>query len=613
MARTVETARRSTRDHLPAENPVAYDDVVPQTDSKQDEFPKTAETADPSDPEPSTCDLPTHPAGVGPLEARNEDWADRLRGKINPWESIYYDEGRDIKTLKELTILNILNAIMKKPDWVKKCKDPVIVQKWKSECSSVDTEDALIEYAIAECQFYADLARDVCRHAPVEGVFEADYSCDLELKKNLIDGLSKLMSESDEQDWHPGSDNQVLDIIHPSLFPLVFGRSRILKASDVHSIDALDVILMLTHCNSAIVASPKVKSDKHREDGHSSSKQFQWIPSEISVFKERAEFSSYINNLHPESHKALYDTIEKIFFCFVPLFNATLTAACHGPICRWAPNMCEDAIYPDRPGSDDPEDVHEAWWDNRIPLVPPFTDQFNRENRLWKADSSIDLSPTEGHDHRKLQVIVKVASIHLTPDKPCYAGGAWHVEGMLNESIVSTGLYYYDEENITTSQLGFRIGVSDPEYEQGDDPAVLAIYGFVNEQASNQYLGSVNTKQDRMIAFPNYMQHQVQPFELENKQKPGHRKILAFFLVDPTKNIISTQNVIPQNQAWWPCTSFGKGMTNTSKSAVADFMGFPYSLAQAKNIRTELMEERGAFMKASDENTFTREFSLCEH
>lgn len=32
---------------------------------------------------------------------------------------------------------------------------------------------------------------------------------------------------------------------------------------------------------------------------------------------------------------------------------------------------------------------------------------------------------------RGLQVIVKLANIELTPEKPNYAGGSWHVEGQL--------------------------------------------------------------------------------------------------------------------------------------------------------------------------------------
>jgi hypothetical protein len=32
---------------------------------------------------------------------------------------------------------------------------------------------------------------------------------------------------------------------------------------------------------------------------------------------------------------------------------------------------------------------------------------------------------------RGLQIIVKLANIHLTPESPSYEGGAWHVEGQL--------------------------------------------------------------------------------------------------------------------------------------------------------------------------------------
>jgi hypothetical protein len=56
----------------------------------------------------------------------------------------------------------------------------------------------------------------------------------------------------------------------------------------------------------------------------------------------------------------------------------------------------------------------------------------------------------------QIQVIVKLANIHLTPENPEYRGGSWHTEGLLNEHIVSTALYYYDSENITDCTLDFR-------------------------------------------------------------------------------------------------------------------------------------------------------------
>jgi hypothetical protein len=76
-----------------------------------------------------------------------------------------------------------------------------------------------------------------------------------------------------------------------------------------------------------------------------------------------------------------------------------------------------------------------------------------------------------------------------TPEKPKYDGGSWHIEGMQNESIVASGIYYYDEEyristplssrtstqlafcarNITESWLGFRMAVNGPSYLDPDD------------------------------------------------------------------------------------------------------------------------------------------------
>lgn len=51
---------------------------------------------------------------------------------------------------------------------------------------------------------------------------------------------------------------------------------------------------------------------------------------------------------------------------------------------------------------------------------------------------------------------------------------------MANERIVASGIYYYDCENITESQLAFRIGVNfaDVDYEQSDDRGVELVFGL---------------------------------------------------------------------------------------------------------------------------------------
>src|ERR1700753_3578383 len=65
-----------------------------------------------------------------------------------------------------------------------------------------------------------------------------------------------------------------------------------------------------------------------------------------------------------------------------------------------------------------------------------------------------------------------------------------------------------------------------------------------------QDVGDVVTKTHRCVAFPNLYQHQVQPFHLEDSTRPGHRKILVFFLVDPTQRIPSATDVAPQQREW---------------------------------------------------------------
>jgi hypothetical protein len=49
------------------------------------------------------------------------------------------------------------------------------------------------------------------------------------------------------------------------------------------------------------------------------------------------------------------------------------------------------------------------------------------------------------------QIIVKMASVELTPQKPYFLVGSWHVEGQMNEHICATALYYRDSDNITPS------------------------------------------------------------------------------------------------------------------------------------------------------------------
>jgi hypothetical protein len=314
--------------------------------------------------------------------------------------------------------------------------------------------------------------------------------------------------------------------------------------------------------------------------------------------KGQVKISSYINNLHPEKHKEMYKTIGSIFENFVPLFENVLTDLLQPPKTRI--DIDSDWYEPQQDGEDDDE-----YYDNRLPRPQKIKEFQNPE----PPKQVVDLKG------RRLQVIVKLANIILTPENPRYNGGSWHVEGMKNENIVASGIYYYVSQNISESILNFRQAVHQPDYEQSDDKGVAHIYGLANEAALSQEMGGIITQEDRCIAFPNLFQHQVAPFELVDKSKPGYRKILVFFLVDPSVRVQSTLHVPPQQRHWMIeilCKIF-KTLPKEVVALIVGFMDWPMDLASAKIYRGELMEERKFFIKENNSRYFERPFSLCEH
>ncbi|KAJ3520197.1 hypothetical protein NMY22_g12855 [Coprinellus aureogranulatus] len=176
-----------------------------------------------------------------------------------------------------------------------------------------------------------------------------------------------------------------------------------------------------------------------------------------------------------------------------------------------------------------------------------------------------------------------------------------------NEAICASAIYYYSSENITASSLAFRRQLQDT----------------VTVGSTVQDLGSVETREGRLITFPNILQHEVQPFKLEDPTKPGHRKILALFLVDPSVEIISTADVPVQRLDWWAEKVMEESPTNKSAlqrlpeelkaKILSEVEDFPIGIERAKEFREELMAERMDF-ELENEDRFESVFiSLCEH
>jgi hypothetical protein len=158
--------------------------------------------------------------------------------------------------------------------------------------------------------------------------------------------------------------------------------------------------------------------------------------------------------------------------------------------------------------------------------------------------------------------------------------------------------------------------MSDVSYEQDRHDFMQQVYGYhedldnYNADLITQELGSVVSKEGRIITFPNTLQHQVSPFSLDNSSKPGHRKILALFLVDPHTRIISSTNVPPQREDWRPSSQNG----DPDAQKVLEGEGVnSMTMEEAKSYRAELMKERGLKSEESNVAYQMGYFHLCEH
>ena len=116
------------------------------------------------------------------------------------------------------------------------------------------------------------------------GVFKSDQAVPADAQKSLKAAVSVLEDIPEAlKDYHPSSDEKVLNIVHPSLFPLVYGRSRILKDTEIGLSDCIAA------CgNGETIPMPSIEdvtvyglSNFEYEVEHRWSSDFQWLPCNV--------------------------------------------------------------------------------------------------------------------------------------------------------------------------------------------------------------------------------------------------------------------------------------------------------------------------------------------
>ncbi|KAJ2920638.1 hypothetical protein H1R20_g16458, partial [Candolleomyces eurysporus] len=328
-------------------------------------------------------------------------------------------------TLRELTMLRFMNQVTDKPGWTTKIFDKAIIAKWKEEAvglpnSDIKTEisEQMFTYCVSELQYRAT-EHPTSPNGAIR-VFNGDvYKSDT------------------AKDWHPGSDGKVLDLVHPSMFPLIYGQSKVL------SVGARATTLedCIKRCGEGDILNAETSNRLELEDDTAWSDKFQWLPCEVDISGEKPKIVTYINNLHPEHHRELYSLVEDIIHASIPLWERTLIPS---DDLRSTPKRIEytfctydfpiealselEQIEEEEGNNDEDDDISERkkdWIDrNKVVEQPEPAEEFDAN--ILKRNP---LSFKDNFGALPLQIIVKLANIELTPEKPEYEGGTWHVEG----------------------------------------------------------------------------------------------------------------------------------------------------------------------------------------
>lgn len=300
----------------------------------------------------------------------------------------------------------------------------------------------MIDWIVQELQCKVEiLQRDGFVRVFDHGIVKSDTAVPSELQHALQEAARPLEEvPAEKRDYHPHSDNKVIDLVHPSLFPVIYGKSKILTDKTMDRDNCLASIgqgetLAVPPAEQATL--PGYRSDAYSWENvnvNPFSRKFQWLPCDVELTDNNGcRIVSYINNLHPQHYQELYTVIENILAKTIPLWDETLSRM-DVEVPRIPYKTVEYLPHPEpKPHAATDEEMTDEYyqsleeWEKTQPIKLPEPGDFSASKIL----PGPRLNLREKFADKGLQVVVKLATIKLTPEKPEYEGGSWHVEGHL--------------------------------------------------------------------------------------------------------------------------------------------------------------------------------------
>lgn len=148
----------------------------------------------------------------------------------------------------------------------------------------------MADYCIDELKYKAEFFQKTGAVSIFHGdVVKADNCIPVDLKNALRAAVAVLEDIPDQRkDWHPGSNDTVLDLVHPSLYPLTYGLTRIVPDGVVD----LEARLTKSGDGKTIPVPPETATYPtflHRWmniEQKLYSARFQWLPCDVDISGE---------------------------------------------------------------------------------------------------------------------------------------------------------------------------------------------------------------------------------------------------------------------------------------------------------------------------------------
>jgi hypothetical protein len=308
-----------------------------------------------------------------------------------------------------------------------------------------------------------------------------------DLKNRFLSNLKDYERRKGAIDYHPGSNNQMIDIIHPSLYCYVKGITPISGSNSEELLEASD--------------------------------SFQWIPSDFNVIRDASgkpintEIKSYINNLDKSNpaNIPLYEDISEIFTTMIPGFEKILN------------NLKNSDKIQSIQGKNDT--IPEIQLNDCKVIVKIANATVNSENPIFNEGSW----HMEGIETEKI-IATGIYYYDVKNIQKSYL--------RFRTTLSPDDIYSLNYPQNCHEYVHYHYGMK-----------LLDLNGM-DGASTTISLGRIETKENLSLFFPNFLQHRVSKIELKDGETEGNRGILVFFLINPFESdiVVSAENVNPPQQ-----------------------------------------------------------------